>query len=115
MRPLPSSGYSRPAMIRSSVVLPEPEGPRSAVSLPLLTERLTSASAVYCPKVLRRLWASTLIRKSGCPFLCPPLNQALEQQRHQREQREERGNREGGYEIVFVIEDFDMQRHCVRF
>jgi len=51
-----SSAYSRPAMMRNSVVLPEPEGPRSAVSLPLFTERLTSANAVYCPKVLLRLW-----------------------------------------------------------
>ena len=34
MRPDPRSGHSRPAMMRSSVVLPEPEGPSSATSSP---------------------------------------------------------------------------------
>ena len=34
MGPLPSSGCSSPAMIRSSVVLPEPTGPSSATSSP---------------------------------------------------------------------------------
>ena len=39
------SGSSRPAITRSSVVLPDPDGPRSATSSPVATVRLTSSSA----------------------------------------------------------------------
>ncbi len=38
-RTWPLSGVSRPAMMRSSVVLPQPEGPRSAISAPVGTSR----------------------------------------------------------------------------
>ena len=38
--PLPASGTSRPAMMRSSVVLPEPDGPSSATSSPARMSRL---------------------------------------------------------------------------
>ena len=50
--PLPGSGCSRPAMIRSKVVLPEPEGPNRATSSPLATVRLTSRRAVNSPNDL---------------------------------------------------------------
>ena len=40
-------------MIRSSVVLPEPDGPSSATNSPVATLRLTSRSAVNAPNVLR--------------------------------------------------------------
>ena len=39
-------------MIRSSVVLPEPDGPISATSSPLGTSRVTSSRAVKVPKRL---------------------------------------------------------------
>jgi hypothetical protein len=42
---LPLSGNSKPAIIRNSVVLPEPEGPTITVRLPVGTLRLTSSSA----------------------------------------------------------------------
>src|ERR671923_2340151 len=43
---------SRPAMIRRSVVLPQPEGPRKQTSSPGSTDRLTSRSATKPPKCL---------------------------------------------------------------
>ena len=49
---LPASCASRPAMTRSSVVLPHPEGPRKHTSLPLSTSSETSSSAVKAPKRL---------------------------------------------------------------
>ena len=47
---VPASGNSSPAMIRSSVVLPEPEGPSSARNSPGRASRSMSPSAVKLPK-----------------------------------------------------------------
>ena len=52
IRIAPVSGASSPAMIRSSVDLPEPLGPSSAVSDPSGTSSVTSSSAVKSPKRL---------------------------------------------------------------
>jgi hypothetical protein len=41
----PASGYSRPAISRSTVDLPEPEGPSSVVMVPTGTEKLTDSTA----------------------------------------------------------------------
>ena len=49
---LPASCASRPAITRSSVVLPQPEGPRKQTSLPLSTSSETASSAVKAPKRL---------------------------------------------------------------
>ena len=49
MGPLPSSGFSSPAMMRSSVVLPEPLGPSSAVIWPSGISTLTPRSAWNAP------------------------------------------------------------------
>src|SRR5688572_16649868 len=59
--PLPSSGCSSPAMMRSSVVLPEPLGPSSATSSPVPIVRLTFFSAWKLPKVLLTLLTSMLM------------------------------------------------------
>src|SRR5262249_47939182 len=45
----PSSGRSRPATLRSVVVLPQPDGPSSVKKLPGLTSKLTPASASTPP------------------------------------------------------------------
>ena len=50
---VPRSATSSPAMMRSSVVLPEPDGPSSASSAPSATVKLTSFSATKLPNVLR--------------------------------------------------------------
>ena len=52
MTTLPASGTSSPAMTRSSVDLPEPDGPSSAVSDPDGISSETSWSASKSPKDL---------------------------------------------------------------
>src|SRR5438552_3497261 len=106
-------------MIRSSVVLPEPEGPSSATSSPVFTCRLTSESAVNAPKRLVMLRTSMLIRS---PLLARlreiaarlPLHKILQDQRDQGEQRQERCHSEGPDEVILVVEDLDVQGHRVR-
>src|SRR6266545_3227652 len=51
----PVSGPSSPAMIRRSVDLPDPLGPRSAVREPPSTSRETSSTATKSPKRLDTL------------------------------------------------------------
>ncbi|MNP71859.1 hypothetical protein D3C76_1683060 [compost metagenome] len=57
---LPTSGVSSPAMIRSRVVLPQPEGPSRATSSPLWISRLISLSALKALKFLLTLRISML-------------------------------------------------------
>src|SRR5438093_10763730 len=49
---VPSSCVSRPAMMRKSVVLPQPDGPRKIISLLCSTARATPESAVNFPNRL---------------------------------------------------------------
>src|SRR4051812_6562691 len=58
MKTSPASGDSRPAITRSSVDLPLPLGPSSAVSDPLSTSTETSSSAAKSPNFLLTLRAS---------------------------------------------------------
>src|SRR5918996_4716732 len=68
-RTVPPSGTSKPAMSRSSVVLPQPLGPSSATNSPLPTSRLASATARTAPK-LRETRSSRIIVgvMSGAPY-----------------------------------------------
>src|SRR5438270_5156666 len=107
-------------MIRSSVVLPEPEGPSSATSSPVFTSRLTSSSAVKLPNRFVMLRTSMLIllflrsvrseieslRDRGhrdrsvfcvsvvhpalCGAFCFPLDQVFQDQRDQGQQGQQR-------------------------
>src|SRR5476649_903315 len=52
---VPESGVSRPAMIRSKVVFPEPDGPSNAMSPPLGTSRLTLFNTDFVPNDLLTL------------------------------------------------------------
>src|SRR5690606_37880088 len=45
----PASGISRPAIIRSSVVLPQPDGPSSTMNSPSPISRDTSSVALDVP------------------------------------------------------------------
>src|SRR5512143_903448 len=56
MRPV--SGSSKPAIILSSVVLPQPEGPSRVTNSPDPMERLTSSTATRLPKRRVRLHSS---------------------------------------------------------
>src|SRR5262249_5888066 len=58
-RIVPASGRSKPAMRRSVVVLPEPEGPRRVKNSPRPTTRSTSSTATTPPYALRMPSAST--------------------------------------------------------
>ncbi len=49
---VPASGASRPAIVRSSVVLPDPLGPSSAQIVPGATSKSTSRSTSWSPKRL---------------------------------------------------------------
>jgi hypothetical protein len=46
----PLSGWMKPAIMRSSVVLPQPDGPRIEKKLPRATLKDRSSTAVYCAK-----------------------------------------------------------------
>src|SRR6478752_9253957 len=52
-RTRPRSGCSNPAMIRSVVVFPEPDGPSRVKNSPSPTETSTSSTAITSPYVLR--------------------------------------------------------------
>src|SRR3989442_14129964 len=58
MRTIPSSGMSRPAMMRSNVVLPQPDGPSSEKNSPLRIETLTRSSASTSPNLRVRFSTS---------------------------------------------------------
>ena len=53
---LPEVGSSKPATMRSTVVLPQPEGPRNETNSPGSTSRLKSWTTVVVPKDLRTCW-----------------------------------------------------------
>ena len=46
---LPESGYSKPAIIRSVVVLPQPDGPRNETNSPRSAESTKSSTAAKAP------------------------------------------------------------------
>ena len=66
------SGSSRPARMRSSVVLPEPDGPSSASSSPAPTSSETSCSAGVSPNALTTFSTVTSDRRAqrGCRGRC---------------------------------------------
>ena len=53
---LPEVGSSKPATMRSTVVLPQPDGPRKETNSPAPTSRLKSWTTVVGPKDLRTCW-----------------------------------------------------------
>src|SRR6266478_8753457 len=60
MRISPAVGFSRPAIIRMSVVLPHPEGPSSTKNSPSLVARSTPSTAGTSPKYFWMLRTSTV-------------------------------------------------------
>src|SRR5579862_6869819 len=74
----PSSGCSKPAIIRSDVVLPQPDGPRSDRNSPLRTFRLTPFTAVSEPNRLVTARNSTSYASSSAELTQGhPLNDHL--------------------------------------
>src|SRR3954470_10008362 len=115
IRTSPASGQSRPAMIRSSVVLPEPEGPSSASNSPCATLRSTLSSAVKLPNFLTMFLTSMVTWPVPwfLSFVEAALENGLHDQRDQRQHRQQRRNRERRYELIFIVEDLDQERHRV--
>src|SRR6185295_1479687 len=107
----PESGQSRPAMIRSSVVLPEPDGPSNASSSPLATLRSTPSSAANDPNLFTMFLTSIATRDLS--FVKMPFENGLCHQRDQRQHRQQRRDRERGNELIFIVENLDQQRHGV--
>src|SRR5512142_1295568 len=107
-------------MILSSVVLPDPDGPRRATSSPEGTVRFTSLRAVNWPKCLLTLPISMLM---SCTFPCTsvvgqflpdfPLGDRLHHQGDERQECQQRGYGKGGRKIVFVVEYLHLQRDGV--
>ena len=52
----PAEGCSKPATMRRTVVLPQPDGPRNETNSPVETSRLKSWTTVVVPKDFRRFW-----------------------------------------------------------
>src|SRR6476620_6838865 len=69
----PCVGDSRPATIRSVVVLPQPEAPRRAKNDPRGTVRLRSSTATKSPKRLVTPWISRSLPPAdvSCPAVGP--------------------------------------------
>src|SRR6185503_14020305 len=70
---VPAVGARKPAIIRSVVVLPQPDGPSSETSSPSSSARLKSSTAVTPPNA-RETWRST--RLIGAPSACGRSRQA---------------------------------------
>src|SRR5262244_123348 len=67
----PSSGCSKPAISRSEVVLPQPDGPRSDRNSPLCTLSVTASTAVSEPNRLVTARSSTSNAWSLYPGVTP--------------------------------------------
>src|SRR5688500_5921010 len=50
---------------------------------------------------------------ASLPITVAPFEHALEDERRKREQSQQRRNREGGDEIIFVVQYLDMEWHRV--
>src|SRR5437773_5862304 len=89
MRTVPPSIRSRPARHRSSVVLPQPDGPSRTMNSPSRMSRSTSFSATVFPKVLRTDSKATLAISSA-----PRSPQVEEIAAHEEDEEERRDDEE---------------------
>src|SRR4029450_6277702 len=111
------SGTSIPAIIRKSVVLPEPEGPSSATNSPVSTLKLTPLSAAKSPNFFPMLRISMLIlsfrrrplRNFADVDLRFPIDQRFERNCHQGQNGEQRRHGESRRRVILVVEYLGMQ------
>src|SRR5436305_6562648 len=104
MKTSPASGTSRPAMTRSSVDLPLPLGPSSAVSDPLATSIETPSSATKSPKRFVTLRAS---------IATPVLPRSKDRHRDERQHGERREQHRGRIRIR-LLEVLVRRLHVLR-
>ena len=102
-----ASGVSSPAMTRSSVDLPLPLGPSSAVSEPLAIASDTSVERDELTEALRHL--ATAIAIGGSPF-GRGLNRFIDEQRQQGQDREHHRGGVGADEVERLVPLVDVQR-----
>src|SRR5437879_2699390 len=116
-RTSPASGCSSPASTRSSVVLPEPDGPSSARNSLSLACRDTFFSAGNRPNVLemplissdRREGASvSAVRREFTGM--SPFKGGLEDQGDEPERGQEAGRGKGADEVIVIVEHLDVKR-----
>src|SRR5579862_5158117 len=109
-RTMPLSANSRPPRIRSKVVLPEPDGPSSAMKQPLGAVRLTPLSAGKRSKRLATDSMTSdiqnlLVTVTGGDFVRePPFENRFQDERDEGEQCEHGCDREGADILVIVVE-----------
>src|SRR3954470_14759611 len=114
----PPSANSSPARMRRSVVLPEPEGPRSPRNSPSAISRFTrSRTSVFSklltsPSTVMRMPASVYARRAPRAAEAP-FEHRFDSERDKSHQRKQRGDREGGGKGVIVVKHLDVQRHGV--
>src|SRR4051812_35511398 len=99
-------------MMRSSVVLPHPDGPSRATSSPSATVKLMSFSAANRPNAFAISRTSMAMwrrcRELGGKLRCgrlrqPPLDDRLHRQGHERKECQERSDRVCAGQVVFLI------------
>src|SRR5215210_8051609 len=107
-------------MIRSSVVLPDPDGPRSARSWPARTSSDTPRSAAVSPNsfAIPATWMSMPVPSSmggssGESVAVSPLEEGLRCERDNGQESEERSDGEGRDEVVLIVENLNVERHGV--
>src|SRR3954467_13356083 len=80
----PRSGCSKPAIMRSVVVLPEPEGPSRVKNSPAPTFRSTSSTATTPPYAFRHPSTETSAAKHAFQDVEPALELAVfDRERHE--------------------------------
>src|SRR3977135_1011673 len=120
----PALGTSRPATRRRKVVLPDPEGPSSAISSPARTFRSRPAMAAVSPKDLARpsaVIAMATLRLSpesvpsggGEGGAVVPFEEGRGAQGDEGEACQKRGDGESSDEVVLIIKDLHLERHGV--
>src|SRR4029077_6289998 len=120
----PALGVSRPATRRRKVVLPEPEGPSTAISSPASTARSRPAMAGVSPTDLA---SPSAVIATATPRLAPesvpsgggegvavsPFEGGLGPQGDEGEACQKRGDGESSDEVVLIIKDLHLERHGV--
>src|SRR5690606_29626642 len=112
----PASEDSSPAIILSKVVLPEPDGPSRAVSLPSGMSSDTSFRAWNLPKDLLMRSIVMLISCTSCfrrrVFISglSPFHNGLGDQCQYGDSGQQRGRGKRAGHVVILIKQFNMQR-----
>src|SRR5262245_59165106 len=125
MRMLPELGASKPAIMRSVVVFPQPLGPRKDTNSPRATARSKFCTATCVPKLFRSFPISRNAMPAGYSFWLPPATGPAAKHLHQPHARpghdegddgERRGliGAIGSHELEVRTESRTVQqaRHC---